>query len=80
MRARKHLTGLEAVFGAAVRTHGEALGAHVQVDLGMRIPQDHFGLGAGTKNAALVIQVCGEEFNGLLGAHGGISSLRRSQA
>ena len=43
----KHLTGLEAVGRAAIRAFGVASLGHVQIDLGVAVPQLHVGLGLG---------------------------------
>ena len=61
--------GLEPVFGPAIRTHGLSGVPHVQVDLGVGIPEFHIGLGVGTEDTALRSQVLGQQFHGVL-AHG----------
>lgn len=58
------LTRLELVHRPAIRALGFASFAHVQVDLGMGVPELHLGLGAGTEHAALGVQVFGQQFNG----------------
>ena len=62
MPARKHLALFEAVHGAAIGALGLAGVGHVQVDLGVAVPQLHVGLGAGAVDAALGIQVLGSQF------------------
>ena len=62
MPARKHLALFQAVGGAAVRALGLAGVGHVQVNLGVAVPQLHVGLGAGAVDAALGIQVLGSQF------------------
>ena len=63
MPASKHLTGLEAVSRAAIRAFGVAGLGHIQVDLGVAVPQLHIGLGAGAEHTTLGIQVFGGQFD-----------------
>ena len=56
--------GFELVDGSAVRALGLAGAGHVQVDLGVAVPDLHVGLGAGAVDAALGIEVFGQQFNG----------------
>lgn len=62
--AAKMFARFELVHRAAVRALGFAVTAHVQVHLGVAVPQLHVSFGAGAEHAALVVQVLGEEFNG----------------
>lgn len=59
---RKHLALFQAISGAAVRALGLAGMGHVQIDLGVVVPQLHVGLGAGAVDTALGIQVLGSQF------------------
>src|SRR5574343_1650659 len=68
---------LELVGGAAIRALGLAGRAHVQVDLGVGVPELHVGLGVGAKDTALGVQVFGQQFNGgvaHLGFLGGVQT------
>lgn len=69
MPARKHLARLQAVEGAAVRALGFAGVGHIQIDLGVVVPQLHIGLGAGAVDATLGVQVLGSQFDDGVGAH-----------
>ena len=51
------LTGLQCVHRAAIRTFGRAFTGHVQINLGVAVPDFHVGLGAGAVHAALGIEV-----------------------
>ena len=55
----------ELVHGAAIRALGMAFAGHVQVNLGVRVPDFHVSFGAGAKDATLWVQVFGQEFNSL---------------
>ena len=66
------LAVLELVDGPAIGALGLAALGHVQVDLGVAVPDLHVGQRAGTIHAALSIQVFGQQFNGEL-AHGVLS-------
>ena len=57
------LAGLEFVQRAAIGALGLAAVRHVEINLGMAVPDFHVGQWAGTKHTALVIQVFGQEFN-----------------
>ncbi len=57
------LAGFEFVFSAAVRALGNACAGHIQVHLGVAVPEFHVGLGAGAEHAAVAIEVFGQEFN-----------------
>lgn len=57
------LAGFEFVLGAAVRALGNARAGHIQVHLGVAVPEFHVGLGAGAVHAAVAIEVFGQEFN-----------------
>jgi hypothetical protein len=57
--------GFEFVHSAAIRALGFTGAGHIQVDLGMAVPELHVGFGAGAKHAALTVEVAGQEFNGL---------------
>lgn len=63
MPASKHLAGLQAVDGAAVRALGFAGLGHIQIDLGVAVPQLHIGLGAGAEHTTLGVQVFGSQFD-----------------
>jgi hypothetical protein len=55
--------GFEFVDRAAVRALGFTGVGHIQVNLGMAVPEFHVGFGAGAKHAALTVQVFGQKFN-----------------
>jgi hypothetical protein len=57
------LAGFEFVLSAAVRAFGLACAGHIQVNLGMAVPEFHVGLVAGTKHTAMAVEVFGQEFN-----------------
>ena len=63
MSASKHLASLEAIAGSAIRALGFAGLGHIQIDLGMAVPQLHIGLGAGAEHATLGIEVLGSQFD-----------------
>ena len=48
-----HFARFELVFGAAIRALGVAFAGHIQVNLGVRVPDLHVGFGAWAKDAAL---------------------------
>jgi hypothetical protein len=56
------LTRLELVDRAAVRALGVAIAAHIQIHLGVVVPELHVGFGAGAKDTALGVQVFGQKF------------------
>ena len=60
-----HFARFEFVFCAAVRALGVAFSGHIQVNLGVRVPDLHVGFGAWAKDATLWVQVFGEKFNSL---------------
>ena len=64
-----HFACFQLVEGAAIRALGLAGFGHVQVHLGVAVPNLHVGLGAGAKHAALGVQVGGQQFNSRV-AHG----------
>jgi hypothetical protein len=55
----------ELVNRTAVRALGMAFTGHIQVNLGVCVPNFHVSFGAGTKDAALRVQVFCQEFNSL---------------
>jgi hypothetical protein len=57
------LAGFEFVLCAAVRALGLAGAGHIQVDLGVAVPEFHVGFVAGTKHAAMTVEVFRQEFN-----------------
>jgi hypothetical protein len=57
--------GFELELGAAIRALGLTCARHIQIDLGMAIPQLHVCFVARAKNAAMTIEVFGQEFNGV---------------
>jgi hypothetical protein len=57
------LAGFEFVLGAAIRALGNACAGHIQVHLGMGVPEFHVGFVAGAVNAAVAVQIFGQEFN-----------------
>ena len=57
------LTRLELVNRAAVGALGLTGKAHVQVHLGVAVPDFHVGQGTGAVHAALVVEVFGQQFN-----------------
>jgi hypothetical protein len=62
-------TRFELVNRPAVRALGLAGFGHVQVDLGVAVPDFHVGFGAGAEDAALGVEVGCQQFDGV--AHGG---------
>ena len=60
-----HFARFEFVFCAAVRALGVAFSGHIQVNLGMGIPNFHVSFGAGAKDTTLWVQVFGQKFNSL---------------
>jgi len=62
-------TCFELVHRAAVRAARFAGLGHVQIHLGVGVPELHVCLGAGTEHAALGVQVFGQQFNSGV-AHG----------
>ena len=67
MVAVEMLTRFQLIDGAAIGAFGAAAAAHIEIHLGVGVPGLHGGQGAGAKHTALVVQVVGLEFNGLLG-------------
>ncbi len=57
------LTGLQCVHRAAIRAFGRAFTGHVQINLGMAVPDFHVGLGAGAVDTTLRIEVSGEQLD-----------------
>lgn len=57
------LARFQLIHGAAIRAFGFAGAGHVQVNLGVAVPDRHVGLGAGAEHAALRIEVFGQQFN-----------------
>ena len=74
MPVSNNLTRFELVHRATVRAFGRAGLGHVQVHLGMGVPDLHVGLWAGAEPAALGVQVFGQQFNRV--AHGALLKLR----
>ena len=75
MPTSEHLARLELVRCPAIRALALAMVGHIDIDLGVAVPQLHVGLGAGAVNAALRIQVLGSQFNDGSSAHSGCLSL-----
>src|SRR5258708_24800353 len=73
MPACEDFAGFQAVQRAAVGALGFAGVGHVQVDLGMAVPQLHVGLGAGAEHAALGVEVLGRQFDGGIRCHACLS-------
>jgi F0F1-type ATP synthase membrane subunit a len=57
------LAGFEFVLSAAVRALGNAGAGHIQINLGVGVPEFHVGFVAGAVHAAMAIQIFGQEFN-----------------
>ena len=57
------LAGFEFVLSAAIRALGFTGAGHIQVHLGVAVPEFHVSLGAGAIHAAIAIEVFGQEFN-----------------
>ena len=57
------LAGFEFVLSAAIRALGNAGAGHVQVNLGVAVPEFHIGFVAGAVHAAVAVQIFGQEFN-----------------
>jgi hypothetical protein len=55
----------QLVHSAAIGALGVAFTGHIQVHLGVRVPNLHVGFGARAKDATLGVQVFGKEFNSL---------------
>ena len=60
MMAANVLAGFEFVHRAAIRALGLAGFGHIQVHLGVAVPDFHVSLGAGAKHTALGVQVGGQ--------------------
>jgi hypothetical protein len=58
------LTSLELILRAAIRAFGLAGFSYIEEDSRMAVPEFHTGLFAGTKDAALGVEVFGAEFDG----------------
>src|SRR5574343_1499310 len=67
MAVRHVLARFESVHGPAVGTTGFAGLGHVQVDLGVAVPEFHVGQGAGAVHAAVGVEVLGGQFDGGVG-------------
>ena len=76
MPTGKHFPGLELVDRAAIGALAFAVVGHIDIDLGVAIPQLHVCLGAGAVDAALLVQVFGSQFDDGSGTHGGCLSHR----
>ncbi len=57
------LAGFEFVHGAAVGALGFARAGHIQLDLGVAVPEFHVGFVAGAVHAAVAVQIFSQEFN-----------------
>jgi hypothetical protein len=55
----------ELVHRTAVRALGMTFTGHIQVNLGVGVPDFHVSLGAGAKDTTLWVQIFGQKFNGL---------------
>jgi hypothetical protein len=66
MTTREVLAVFQLVNGAAVRALGGAGVRHVQVNLGVVVPDLHIGQRAGAEHTTLVVQVFRQEFNNSL--------------
>jgi len=55
----------ELVNSTAIGALGLTFAGHIQVNLGMGIPNFHVSFGAGAKDTTLGVQVFGQEFNSL---------------
>lgn len=73
MPTRKHFPRLELEGVTAVRALAFAVVRHIDVYLGVAVPQLHVCLGAGAVHAALGVQVFGGQFNDGRSAHGDVS-------
>ena len=60
-----YLTRLQLVNRAAIRALGLAGFGHIQVDLGVAVPQFHVCFGAGAEDATLGVQIRCQKFNGV---------------
>lgn len=79
MPACKHLARFELVHRAAIGALAFTMVPHVDVHLGVGVPQLHVSLGAGAVHAALLVQVFGSQFDNGRSAHGGCLSHRWTQ-
>jgi F0F1-type ATP synthase membrane subunit a len=57
------LASFEFVLSAAVRALGNARAGHIQVHLGVSVPEFHVGFVAGAVHAAMAVQIFRQEFN-----------------
>ena len=57
------LAGFEFVLSAAVRALGFTSAGHIQIDLGVAVPEFHIGLGARAVHTTIAIEIFGQEFN-----------------
>src|SRR4051794_18304594 len=71
MTSAEMLALFELVHRPAIRALRGPSGSHIQVHLGMAVPDLHVGLGAGAEDAAVAVQVLGQQFDDGLRARGG---------
>jgi F0F1-type ATP synthase membrane subunit a len=57
------LAGFEFVLSAAVRALGNAGAGHIQINLGVAVPEFHIGFITGAVHATVAVQIFGQEFN-----------------
>jgi hypothetical protein len=57
------LAGFEFVLSTAVRALGFARAGHIQIHLGVAVPEFHVGFVAGAVHAAVAVQIFCQEFN-----------------
>ncbi len=57
------LAGLQPVDRAAIRAARLAGAGHIQIDLGVAVPDLHVRLGTGAEDAALRVEVLGQQFH-----------------
>jgi hypothetical protein len=63
------LASFEFVLSAAVGALGFTRAGHIQVHLGVAVPEFHIGLGAGAVHATVAIQIFRQEFNCVAHVH-----------
>jgi hypothetical protein len=57
------LAGFEFVLSAAIGALGNAGAGHIQINLGVGVPEFHVGFVAGAVHATVAVQIFGQEFN-----------------
>ena len=63
MPASKYFASLQTIGGTTVWALGFTRLGHIQIDLGVAVPQFHISLWAGAEHATLGIEVLGSQFD-----------------